>query len=237
MRAPSAHTIFYAYDLLASPSAVRMWLATRGGVGATSRMLSRLIAESRMHQSVADADGLELIRGTTGNTRYLTYLLKRYGFEAPLESALAVTPGIGDVIDLQARSKLTLLVHDLVDMGVPLARVLEIPHAHISAFRDRRIALGWLYVSERSAATHNVVVRELARRAPDLRTRCFADYDGLSGREALGRALDAVALTPDDETAIVDSALHAFDHQHHWLCPQRPSATTLAAATLKQRLA
>ena len=202
-------------------------------------MLSRLIAESRMHQSVADADGLELVAGEPGDARYLTYLLKRYGFEAPLESALSVAPGITEVIDLQARSKTTLLVHDLVSMGVPLARILEIPHAHISAFRDLRTALGWLYVSERSAATHNIVVRELVRRAPSLErsTRCFVDYDGLAGREALNRALDAVARTSADELAIVDGALHAFDHQHRWLCPQRPSTTMLAVTTPTQRLA
>jgi len=208
-------------------------------VRTTSRMLSRLLAESRMHQSVADADGLDLVAGETGDTRYLTYLLKRFGFEAPLESALSVAPGIAEVVDLSARNKTTLLVHDLVGMGVPLARVLEIPHAHISAFQDLRIALGWLYVSERSAATHNIVVRELRRRSPGLQssTQCFADYDGLAGREALGRALDAIAVTPEDELVIIDAALHAFDHQHRWLCPQRPTATTLAAAAPKQRLA
>jgi heme oxygenase len=184
-----------------------------------------------MHQSVADADGLELIGGgEPGDARYLTYLLKRYGFEAPLESALSVAPGIGKVIDLQARSKTSLLVHDLVAMGVPLARILEIPHAHITAFHDLRTALGWLYVSERSATTHNIVARELVRRTPGLSvsTRCFDD-DG----EALARALDATAMTPDDELAIVEGALHAFDHQHRWLCPQRPTATR----SLKQRLA
>jgi len=202
-------------------------------------MLSRLLVESRMHQSVADADGLELVAGEAGDARYLTYLLKRYGFEAPLESALAMAPGISDVIELQARRKTTLLVHDLVGMGVPLARVLEIPHAHISAFHDLRHALGWLYVSERSAATHDIVVRELLRRAPGMKasTRCFAGYDGLAGRESLGRALDAVAVTPDDEVAIIDGALQAFDHQHSWLCPQRPTATALIFTTAKQRLA
>jgi heme oxygenase len=199
-------------------------------------MLSRLVAESRMHQSVADADGLELIAGEPGHARYLTYLLKRYGFEAPLESALSVAPGIVDIIDLPARSKTTLLVHDLVSMGVPLARILEIPHAHIRAFHDLRTALGWLYVSERSAATHNIVARELVRRAPDLEpsARCFADDDD---GEALNRALDAVATSPEDELAIVDAALDAFDHQHRWLCPHRPSATMLTMSTLKQRLA
>jgi heme oxygenase len=202
-------------------------------------MLSRLVVESRLHQSVADADGLELIAGEPGDARYLTYLLKRYGFEAPLESALAVAPGIADVIDLGARSKLSLLVHELVGMGVPLARILEIPHAHITAFHDLRTALGWLYVSERNAATHNLVVRELARKAPRLResTRCFADDEGLASRQALGWALDAIAVTPEDEAAIIDGALAAFDHQHRWLCPERPSATTLAGAAQKQRLA
>jgi heme oxygenase len=202
-------------------------------------MLSRLLLASRMHQSVADADGLELIAGEAGNARYLTYLLKRFGFEAPLESALSVAPGIMDVIELQSRCKTMLLAHDLTAMGVPLARVLEIPHAHISAFHDLRTALGWLYVSERSAATHNIVVRELVRRAPALQasTRCFADYDGLAGREALGRALDAVAVTADDEAAIIDGALQAFDHQHNWLCPHRPTATALTVSSAKQRIA
>ena len=213
-----------------------MWLATQSGVGATSRMLNKLIAESRMHQSVADADGLELIAGEPGDARYLTYLLKRYGFEAPLESALSVAPGITDVIDLQARSKTMLLVHDLVGMGVPLARILEIPHAHIRAFNDLRTALGWLYVSERSAATHSIVARELLRRAPDrkISTQYFADDDD---GEALNRALDAVARTPEDELAIVDGALHAFEHQHRWLCPQRTGVTGLAVTTAKQRVA
>jgi heme oxygenase len=199
-------------------------------------MLSRLVAESRMHQSVADADGLELITGEPGDTRYLTYLLKRYGFEAPLESALSVAPGIADVIDLRARSKITLLVHDLVGMGVPLARILEIPHAHIRAFHDLRTALGWLYVSERSATTHNIVVRELARRAPHrtTSTRCLVDDDD---GEALCRALDAVAQTPEDVLAIVDGALDAFEHQHRWLCPQRPGASMLAMTLGNQRLA
>lgn len=202
-------------------------------------MLSRLLAESRLHQSVADADGLEAIAGEAGDTRYLTYLLRRFGFEAPLESALAVTPGIAEVIDLQARSQTRLLLHELTSMGVPLARVLEIPHAQIRAFRDLRTALGWLYVSERGAATHSIVVRELARRARrhDAAAECLADYDGLGAREALGRALDAITVTLDDELAIVDAALQAFDHQHLWLCPQRPSATVLMPPASKQRLA
>jgi heme oxygenase len=202
-------------------------------------MLKRLVAEARMHQSVADADGLELITGDPGDARYLTYLLKRFGFESPLESALSVAPGISDVIDLHARNKTGLLARDLGAMGVPLARILEIPHAHISAFHDLRTALGWLYVSERTAAIHNIVVRELVRRAPRLKasTQCFADDDGLAAREELGRALDAVAVTRRDEHAIVDAALQAFDHQHRWLNPQRPTATTLAVAAPRQRIA
>lgn len=202
-------------------------------------MLKRLLAESRMHQSVADADGLELVAGQPGEARYLSYLLKRYGFEAPLESALAVTPGISDVIDVQRCTKSMFLVRDLCALGVPLARVLEIPHAHVTAFHDVRTALGWLYVSERSAATHHIVVRELVRRAPGLArsTQCFAEYDGLAGREALGRALDAIAVTAADERAIVDAMLHAFDHQHRWLCPGRPTASTLAVAAPRQRVA
>jgi hypothetical protein len=89
------------------------------------------------------------------------------------------------------------------------------------------------------AVTHQIVVRELMRRAPGLRssTDCFASYDELAARDALGRALDAVATTPEDEAAIVDAALDAFEVQHLWICPQRPSASMLGFALPTQRIA
>lgn len=170
-------------------------------------MLSRLSAESRMHQSIADAAALELAR-----TGYSTYLVKRYGFEGPLESALAVTPGISAVIDVQARQQCRMIVQDLVAGGMPLARILEVPHAHIRAFGDVRDALGWLYVSERSAAAHDLIVRRL----PGLRLMHWA-RDGVAARDAMVHALDAVARTERDERRIVDAAIRAFEDQHRWL--------------------
>jgi len=182
-------------------------------------MLTRLAAASRVHQSIAHSDGLELISIGRGDSRYLAYLVKRYGFEAPLESALAVTPGIAGVIELHPRRQSRMIVDDLVALGMPLARVLEIPHAHVCAFRDLRDALGWLYVSDRSAATHDVVAREVVRKMPNLApvVRWSAAHDLLGGRDAVGRALDAVAVTSQDERRIIDAAVQAFEHQHSWL--------------------
>jgi heme oxygenase len=168
-------------------------------------MLSRLFTESRMHQSIADADGNDLLR-----SGYAGYLVKRYGFEAPLESALAVTPGISDVIDVQARQQCRMIVEDLVDLGMPLARVLEIPHAHVHAFRDVRDALGWLYVSDRSASTHDFLVRKM----PAAGVRWARD--GVAARVAIGQALDAITRCEADAVRIVDAAIAAFEHQHRW---------------------
>jgi heme oxygenase len=168
-------------------------------------MLSRLFSESRMHQSIADADGAELLR-----SGYAGYLVKRYGFEAPLESALAVTPGISEVIDVQARQQCRMIVEDLVDLGMPLARVLEIPHAHVHAFRDVRDALGWLYVSDRSAATHDLLVRKM----PAARVKWARD--GVAARVAIGQALDVITRCETDAVRIIDAAIAAFEHQHRW---------------------
>ena len=157
-----------------------------------------------MHQSIAEADDRELF-----GSGYSAYLVKRYGLQAPLESALAVTPGIHDVIDLNARQQSRLIVDDLVTLGMPLQRVLEIPHADVRAFRDVRDALGWLYVADRSAAAHDRIARKL-RGVGWVR-------DGVAAREAIGNALDEVAQTDEDVARIVDAAIRAFEHQHAWL--------------------
>jgi heme oxygenase len=166
-------------------------------------MLNRLFTESRMHQSIADADGLALLR-----SGYAAYLEKRYGFEAPLESALAVTPGLADLIDLRAREQSRMIVEDLVELGMPLQRMLEIPHAHVHVFRDVRDALGWLYVSDRSAATHDLLVRKI-RGVKWAR-------DAVAARVAIGHALDAIARTQEDELRIIDAAIAAFEYHHRW---------------------
>lgn len=185
-------------------------------------MLTRLFAESRAHQTIADADGIELAR-----IDYPRYLVRRYGFEAPLESALAVTPGITQVIDLQPRQQCRMIVDDLVALGLPLARVLEIPHADVHAFGDIRDALGWLYVSDRSAAAHDRIVQNLARPSVSWAR------DAVAARDAIGHALEAVARTPQDEVRVVDAAIRAFEHQHRWLgvtASVEPAADTWSSA-------
>ncbi len=184
-------------------------------------MLSRLFAESRMHQGMADTDALDAAR-----SGYAAYLVKRYGFEAPLESALAVTPGVAQVIDLQARQQCRMIVDDLVELGMPLARVLEIPHADVRAFRDIRDALGWLYVSDRSAAAHDRIVQKLPR--------CTIHWcrDAVAARDSIGRALDAVAVDEHSESRIIDAAIRGFEHQHRWLrtaAHMEPIAASLMA--------
>ena len=138
-----------------------------------------------MHQRDADADGLDA----------LSYLVKLYGFEAPLESAVSVAPGICELLDLGGRHKTNLILHDLVALGVPLGRVLEIPHCQIVAFDDLRVALGWLYVSE----------------------RCLDAYVRSAWHDELTCALDVAAATSDDEDVLVDAAVRAFVHRDSWL--------------------
>jgi heme oxygenase len=190
-------------------------------------MLSRLAAETRVQQSLADVDGLELVASGRGEARYLAYLVKRYGFEAPLESALAVAPGIDRVIDLHARRQTRRIVDELVALGMPLASVLEIPHADVSAVHDLRDALGWLYVSDRSAMTHGLVARELLRKTPALTIGWRHDW--LAAREAMAIALEIVARSPDDEARILEAVLHGFEHQRRWIRGANPALARVAA--------
>ena len=80
---------------------------------------------------------------------YRRFLCLFYGFQAPLENALAMTPKI-DHEFLEIRTKAGRLAHDLMSIGLTrhehalLARRQNVP-----AFENPAQALGWMYASER----------------------------------------------------------------------------------------
>ena len=55
-------------------------------------MVVRLNEETRVHHVETDADLDVLFRGDASAAHYMLYLMRVYGFEAPLESALVQTP-------------------------------------------------------------------------------------------------------------------------------------------------
>src|SRR6185436_623127 len=69
----------------------------------TSWMIERLNDETRIHHAEADADFDLLFRDDAASTHYQYFLIRIYGFEAPLEAALSMTPNLTLMLDLRER--------------------------------------------------------------------------------------------------------------------------------------
>lgn len=180
-------------------------------------MLARLNDETQHHHGEADRDVDRcLFRDDVTTEHYRTYLAHVYGFVVPLEAALAMAAGLDDVIDIRARAKSALVVHDLLALGMSMTDVNALPQCPaIPAFRGPAAALGWLYVAERPLLASAVVRSHLET---SLRAEmayassylsCFAGSVGARWRE-LGEAMDRVASSPLLADRIVSAAHEAF---------------------------
>ena len=85
--------------------------------------LERLAKQTAVHRCVADADRLALTDNPATEEHYTSYLVRTYGFQAPLESALSIVPGLSAHLDLSRRVWSGVLASDLVALGYPPAQV------------------------------------------------------------------------------------------------------------------
>lgn len=183
-------------------------------------MLLRLNMETRCEHSRADQPWLALMGVDVTAARYVEHLVAIYGFEAPFEAALALTPGIADRVQLRQRSRSGLIVQDLLALGLSPSRIAKLPQCDLDVpFRDPPEALGWMYVVERATLLHDAVRRYLEDRLP-LAGACgyLSAYDGVAGArwQELGRALDEVATSPQAPEHIVLATRIAFARQRDW---------------------
>src|SRR4051812_30689543 len=112
---------------------------------AVSWMITRLHRETRPFHADADGDYNDLYRPDTGPADYMVYLLRLYGFEAPLESAFAQTRHLEMLIALKERAKAGLIAQDLLALGLRPAQVTATPQCMtIPQFRGAAEALGWM---------------------------------------------------------------------------------------------
>ena len=186
---------------------------------AGSQMLRRLDEDTRAHQAAVDADLQPLFDGETQPAPYLVFLTRVYGFTAPLECALATTPGLDNMIDLRVRSKSKHLASDLLALGLRPAALAELPLClTIPQFRGAAAALGWMYTMERQTLVYGVLRRHLP---PSVATASsfLASYDGVSGLrwKELGELLDSVAA-PSYAIAdrIIGAAHEGYRCLRHW---------------------
>ena len=188
-----------------------------------SWVVERLNAETRRHHADADADFDILFRTTCSPSHYLAFLFRVYGFEAPLESALALTPNLELMIDLEERRKAHHLVKDILALGVEPTELDELPRClTIPQFRGAAEALGWMYVVERSTLAHCVIRRHLLTVLPREMSRAseyLQAYAGVVGRRwrEFGTLLDDIARQPAIADRIVMAANDAFRMQRRWI--------------------
>lgn len=188
-----------------------------------SWMIERLNAETRVHHAESEADFDILFASQTTPTNYMVFLMRLYGFEAPLESTLASTPNLELMIDLLERAKTDFLVRDLIALGLKPQTVAELPQCMaIPQFRGAAEALGWMYVVERTTLAHSVIRRHLATRLPrEMRNAsnylsCYTGVVGMRWRQ-FGAVLDDVARLPAIADRVIVAANEAFRCQRRWI--------------------
>ncbi len=191
-----------------------------------STMLARLDAATRDHHAELDAYWLDLMAQGVTTDRYSAQLVRVYGFEAPLESALAYTRGFV-VADRRDLTRSGLIVQDLIALGMKPAAASRLGQSTIAPFPTAHEALGWWYVSERQSQLFNGVKRHLVSRLPQVASACafLGSYDGVAAArwQQLGTVLDAQAWKHGHDV-IISAARAAFEHALHWFRGMQPLA-------------
>ncbi len=195
------------------------------------RTLERLDKQTAVHRCVADADRLALTDNPATEHRYTSYLVRTYGFQAPLESAFAIMPGLEAHVDLSHRVWSGVLASDLVALGYPIEQILDAPVRTRAPFRTLTEALGWLYVAEQTRNGHQLLRHYLGTKLARVsRAACVTRVTKCQWAE-LADALEHAAPADALEQAVVD----AFEAQHRWFRPNSPSATTVVFALQQAR--
>jgi heme oxygenase len=185
-----------------------------------SAMVNRLDMETREHHADVDHHWLDLMASGVTRDQYKTLLMRLYGFEAPIESALAYTPHLV-VADRRERMRSGLIVQDLLALGITPGKITALPQcASIGPFGDPAEALGWKYVIERPTQLHSAIKRNVVSRIADAAGACayLSQFDGIAAArwQQFGILLDDVARRPGTTERMLDAAKAAFAAMRAW---------------------
>jgi heme oxygenase len=196
-----------------------------------SRVLARLHRETRLCHPDADADRMAVMTPAITPVAYRAYLVRIYGFEAPVDDLLARSD-VAAYLDMSTRTRRSLLEADLAALGLPDTR--QLPRCEVTQpLASVAVAFGWVYVLERNSLVHGIVERYLHNRLPSpmlLAGSYLREAHELRWRE-LGRALERFA--GHDEAAIdaiVYGARFAFRSQRSWYQATGRASASVAMA-------
>ncbi len=198
-------------------------------------MITRLNAETAEHHAAADADFDPLFAQDVTAADYLVFLMRAYGFEAPVEAMLAMTPGLDLNLRTHDRGKAHYLAQDLAALGVRPNEIAELPQClSVPQFLGSAEALGWMYVIERHTLSHGVLKGHLTARLPREMRVASAYFSAHEGRVGvrwgeLGETLDRVATQPAIAERVIAAAHEGFRMNRRW-SRQEPTGTRRAEA-------
>jgi heme oxygenase len=190
-----------------------------------SPTLMRLNLDTQAFHAEVDAPWLELTGQSVTRGHYVAQLSRVFGFEAPLEGALAYTTNLGSIIDLRRHMRSGLIAQDLLSLDVTPAQLTAIPQCtKIVPFSTATEALGWLYAMERATLLHELVHRHLAPGISSMGTACayisaYANGIAADRWEELGDAMELVAISPVSVEDMTTAAIAAFECAEDWYRP------------------
>jgi heme oxygenase (biliverdin-IX-beta and delta-forming) len=187
-----------------------------------SAALLLLNQETRSHHADADRPWLALLSEDVRAQDYMRQLMMTYGFQAPLEAALAYTSGLWEIVKLRERARAGFLAQDLLALGLSPAQLTTLPHCFtITPFRDAAEALGWMYVSERATLLHEQIRRHLLKFAPIVAysSSYLAAYEGFADLRwsSFGEALDSFVENGRHWRRLCAATDHAFRRWCSWI--------------------
>jgi len=193
-------------------------------------MLTRLDLETRPLHAAADAAWRQLLLDDVTETEYGAQLALVYGFEGPLEAALAYTPNLAPVIDVKRRMRAGLIAQDLLSLDVHASQIANLPVMALAPFASVQDALGWMYVVERATALHARVREHVLVHLPQLSNAAtyLAAYESSLGSRwlELGEALDRCVRRSGAGDRIIAAAFDGLRcatewYQRHRTAPMR----------------
>lgn len=204
--------------LLAPRAAYQMRAVADGkSAGAPPWMLLRLGLETGPHHAAADEDRLSGME-VANVDGYRAFLARVFGFEVPVEQAVARVLGeTAAVVRLHAKAE--RLRQDLLTLGLDREQIDRLPTCS-PYIRTVPQAAGWLFVIVRHTLVAGLVKREIVRRLGTEVHTAMSYLDASSERpgakfRVLGDALCSYA-TQGPPNAIVAAAHEAFRAQHQW---------------------
>lgn len=185
--------------------------------GAPPWMLLRLGLETGPHHAAADEDRLSGM-DVKNLDEYRGFLSRVYGFEAPVEAAVARVLGDTTAV-VRLHAKADRLRQDLRALGFDREQIDLLPTCS-PYIRTLPQAAGWLFVIVRHTLVAGLLKREIMRRLGREVHTALAYLEASSERpgghfRALGDALCGYA-TQGSPNAIVAAAHEAFRAQHQW---------------------